>query len=430
MKVVLARLALGLVGLLFALLLAEAALRLLPLPDLRVLAASFEAPPAAAWKDPAWGDPPDRAFRRHRVIGAEHAPDVEARVPLVEHPGGAFTFRTNNLGLRRDADTDEDKPADLFRVLVLGDSQTDGYVDNEASFSSLLEQALGERLARQGRRVEVLNAGVAGYSPAQAFLWYDVHGAELRPDLVIAVFYPGNDVLDLLDPNKPNVDPESGRAIRPREQEESADQDGPLAQLRLGLLARYAVQVGPLAGPWRQLNLPGALRGAGGFSTETLAQVFRTCHGCYLQSLQQAVRARRDPESMQAAQTRAGAILARLDQEVRSKDGRLLVAILPTRAQVEPALARDDRRVVAGLVGLAEADLDFDDRVAASTEQALRAAEAPVLALREALTEAAAGAGGEPLYYTRDWHLNRRGHAAAAQALARGLEQLGLRPRS
>lgn len=428
MRPLFARLALGLLGLLFALVLAEAALRLLPLPDLRVLAASFEAPPASTWKDPAWGDPPDRAFRRHRVIGSEHAPDVEVRVPLAEHPGGGFTFRTNNLGLRRDVDTDDDKPVELFRVLVLGDSQTDGYVDNEASFSSLLERSLGERLARQGRRLEVLNAGVAGYSPAQAFLWYDVHGAELRPDLVIVVFYPGNDVLDLLDPNKPNVDPETGRAIRPREQDESDDQVGPLAQLRLGLLARYAVQVGPLAGPWRQLGLPGALSGAGGFSTETLAQVFRICHGCYLQSLQQAVRAKRDPAAMQAALTRAGGILGRLNQEIRANDGRLVVAILPTRAQVEPALARAGRQAVAELVGLAEADLAYEDRVADSIEQALRAAELPGLPLRAALTEAAGTAGGEPLYYTRDWHLNRRGHAAAAEALERGLGQLRLLP--
>jgi lysophospholipase L1-like esterase len=426
MKYLLARLALGLLGLLFALLLAEAALRVLPLPDLRVLAGSFQAPPAAAWKDPAWGDPPDRAFRRHRVIGHEHAPSVDLMVPLAEHPGGAFHFQTNERGLRRDVETDEDKPADLFRVLVLGDSQTDGYVDNEASFSSLLERDLGERLAPLGQRVEVLNGGVAGYSPAQIFLWHSFHGAELKPDLVIVVFYTGNDVLDLLDPGKPNVDPTDGRVIRPRQADEQSEQaSGLLEQSRLGLVARYAVQAGPLAPLWRQLSLPGRLTEAGGFSTDTLVQVFRTCHGCYLQSLQQAVRARRDPVATDQALERAGGILTRLDQEVRANGGRLLVAVLPTRAQVEPALAREQQRAAAGLLGLNEADLAYEQEVGRAIEARLGAAGVPTLPLGEAL---GAAAGSEALYYSRDWHLNRRGHQAAAQGLAGGLEALGLLP--
>ena len=420
MKRLLARLTLVCFSLLLALGLAELALRVLPLPDLRVLSLG-QAPPAAAWKDPAWGDPPDRAFQRHRVVGHEHRPNVDVSVPLAEHAGGSFRFRTNDRGLRRDADTPEDKPPSAFRVLVLGDSQTDGYVDNDESFSSLLEADLAGRLAA-GRRPEVLNAGVAGYSPAQEYLWYDVHGAELEPDLVLVVFYPGNDALDLLDPGKPNVDPETGRAIRPREEDEN-EAGGSPEGLRLGLLARYAVQVGPLAGPWRQLGLPGGLTEAGGFPTETLTQVFRTCHGCYLQSLQQAVRAKRDPRAMQQAVARSGAILTRLDRDVRERGGRLAVAILPTRAQVEPSLAGSSHRTVAALLGLAEPDLTYEDEVARAVQEHLAAAGVPTLPLRDPL---GAAAGGEPLYYSRDWHLNADGHRAAAAALASGLAELGL----
>jgi lysophospholipase L1-like esterase len=419
MNRLLARLVLILFSLLLALGLSEAALRLLPLPDLRVLSLG-QAPPASAWKDPAWGDPPDRAFQRQRTIGHEHRPDVDLSVPLIEHEGGAFHFQTNNLGLRRSAPTPTDKPAGITRVLVLGDSQTDGYVDNPESFSSLLETSL----RAEGRAAEVLNGGVAGYSPAQEYLWYDVHGAELQPDLVVVGFYPGNDVLDLLDPAKPNVDPASGRAIRPRE-EEVGGGDGPLDSLRLGLLARYAIQVGPLAGLWRQLGLPGRLEGAGGYSTDTLTQVFRLCHGCYLQSLQQAVRARRDPAAMRDTLTRASAILARLDRDVRDHSGRLAVVILPTRAQVEPDLARPAQQQVAGLLGLGPADLAYEDEVTRTVGEQLAAAGVPTLPLRDPLREAA---GPEPLYYSRDWHLNARGHRAAAAALGQGLAALGLLP--
>src|SRR5437763_7745404 len=146
------RLLLGGSSLLLALLLAEALLRVLPLPNLNVLG-SFQSPPGSLWKDPAWSDPPDRAFRRHRVLGHEHTPSLDLVVPLAEHTAGSFRFHTNNLGLRRDNDMSSEKPADLFRVLVLGDSQTEGYVDNPETFSSGLESELrlGPELA--GRTV-------------------------------------------------------------------------------------------------------------------------------------------------------------------------------------------------------------------------------------------------------------------------------------
>lgn len=421
MRRLLVHLLLAVCGLLLALVLAEGLLRVLPLPDLTVLA-TFEAPPAAAWKDPAWGDPPDRAFRRHRVIGHEHAPQVDVQVRLAEHEGGSFRFRTNNLGLRRDAETAEEKPDGVFRVLVLGDSQTDGYVNNDESFSSLLEA----QLTSAGWRAEVLNAGVAGYSPAQEYLWYDVHGAALQPDLVIVVFYPGNDALDLLDPSKPNVDPATGRAIRPREEDDDTTARSPLGDLRLGLLARYVIQAGPLAGPWRQLGLPGAPAQVGGYPAETLVQVFKTCHGCYLQSLQQAARAKRDPQAMEAAVARADAILIRLDQDVRANHGRLVVALLPTRAEIEPELAGPTLRSVGALLGLNETDLDYARRVREAVAQRLSEAGVPMIDLSAALATAATGDG---LYYSRDWHLNPRGHRAAALGLARGLAQLDLLPR-
>jgi lysophospholipase L1-like esterase len=360
-------------------------------------------------------------FQRHRVLGNEHAPNVDVAVPLVEHQNGSFRFRTNNLGLRRDGRTATEKPGEVFRVLVLGDSQTDGYVDNAESFATLLEGELREWAG--GRRVEVLNGGVAGYSTAQEYLWFDVNGRELEPDLVVLVFYLGNDALDLLDPFKPNVDPATGRAVRPRE--ETPEASGPLDDLRLGILARYAVQVGPLAETWRRFNLPGRLTEAGGYPTETLVSVFQTCHGCYLQSLQQAARARREPGALREAAAQAGAILARLDQDVMANGGRLAVAVLPTRAQVEPDLARPLHRKVSGLLGLADGDLVAEDEVAGVVQERLTAAGVATLRLREPLT---AASGAEGLYYSRDWHLNARGHQVVAAALARGLGELGLLP--
>ena len=78
---------------------------------------------------------------------------------------GSWTFVTNSRGFRDRRDFDYAKPAGTLRVLSLGDSHTQGYeVRQEATFSAVLERAL----ARRGLRAEVLNAGVSGYSTAEA----------------------------------------------------------------------------------------------------------------------------------------------------------------------------------------------------------------------------------------------------------------------
>src|SRR5438093_3120186 len=120
----LARLLLSCLGILFALVATEIALRLLPLPDLRLVSV-FQLPPDTAWKNTAWDDPPPSVYRRDRQTGWEHTPGISVAVPLAEHAGGSFQFHTNNLGLRRDSDAAVQKTPGQFRVLVLGDSHTD-----------------------------------------------------------------------------------------------------------------------------------------------------------------------------------------------------------------------------------------------------------------------------------------------------------------
>ena len=243
--------------------LVEVALRIVPGLDLRVVT-SFQNPPWKAWADPAWGNPGGPAYRTEPTLVYEHGPAVDMAVPAAGHPRGTFRFRTNNLGLRRDTDTMATKSPDILRILVLGDSHTDGYVNNDESFCALLESSLTRRFP-PGRRVEVLNAGIAGYSPAQEFLWYKMRGALLEPDLVVVVFYVGNDVVELEDPSKPNVDPATGRPIPSREGDPSRIAPGPgrfasastLDAIRVFALLRYAVQLGPLAPMWQQLRLPG-----------------------------------------------------------------------------------------------------------------------------------------------------------------------------
>jgi hypothetical protein len=416
------RVLLGLFGCVLALAVAEGALRLLPLPDLTVVE-TFQPIPDEAWRDPNWSDIPwGRGFRQNPVIGYEHSPNADLRVRLAEHADGQFRFRTNNLGLRRDASTLVEKPPGLTRVLVLGDSHTDGFVENGETFSMLLESLLTQADGSQNP-IEVLDAGVAGYSPAEQYLWYEQNGVRLRPDLVISVFYVGNDALDLLNPSKASVDPASG-ARRPPGPATSTAQGG-TAEPRLLQLGRFALRSGPLSEVWRRSGLPGSGAEVAGYPNDVLVQVLRRCFGCYFQSLQQAARAQRSSTELHDAVERAAALLARWDLAAQGRDTRLFVALLPTRAQVEPARARPDQLAVASLLELTESALTLDDQVAATILARLGTAAVPVLDLRPAL----AGADDQPRYYSVDWHLNPLGHQLVAAALSRALSDRGLWPR-
>ena len=82
------------------------------------------------------------------------------------------------------------------RVLVYGDSFMNAvYTPLEERFTSRLQTMLGDRL---GRKVEVINAGIAGYGPDQILRRMETELATYKPDLVIVGIFTGNDFGDLL----------------------------------------------------------------------------------------------------------------------------------------------------------------------------------------------------------------------------------------
>jgi hypothetical protein len=73
--------------------------------------------------------------------------------------------QTNRYGMRA-PDFDDEKPADTFRIFMIGDSTLWGgsYVDQRDLYARLVERKLGA-LAQGVGRVEVLNMGVNGWGP-------------------------------------------------------------------------------------------------------------------------------------------------------------------------------------------------------------------------------------------------------------------------
>ena len=125
-----------------------------------------------------------------------HPPRQVTEIKTDEHPNGTIVVRRNECGFREDVETPITKPDGVFRILVLGDSHTDGVCFNDECYANRLETALNS--AELGRRFEVINAGQVTFSPYQEWWLYEKVGRGFAPDLVIVGMYAGNDYWDLM----------------------------------------------------------------------------------------------------------------------------------------------------------------------------------------------------------------------------------------
>jgi hypothetical protein len=109
---------------------------------------------------------------------------------------GAALVEVNDQG-RRDRGYPLDKPGDAYRIAVLGDSYSEAmHVAREQAYWALLPERLAACGFARGKRIEVLNFGVSGYSTAQQFLTLESRALAYQPDLVLVQFTNGNDVQD------------------------------------------------------------------------------------------------------------------------------------------------------------------------------------------------------------------------------------------
>jgi lysophospholipase L1-like esterase len=119
-------------------------------------------------------------YRPDGTLGYAHRPDWET---VHETADFEVTVRTNALGLRG-APASPAKASGTFRILVLGDSFAFGFgVEDGEAFPAVLERRLAPPAGYE--RVEVWNAGVAGWSADQYLLLLETRGFAWRPDLVL-----------------------------------------------------------------------------------------------------------------------------------------------------------------------------------------------------------------------------------------------------
>jgi len=85
----------------------------------------------------------------------------------------------------RGRDFQTDKPAGTMRILSLGDSRTFGWgLADQETYSRRLERLLQERVGN-GKKIEVINAGVNAWSYPQMLVYFRDFALQYKPDFVV-----------------------------------------------------------------------------------------------------------------------------------------------------------------------------------------------------------------------------------------------------
>lgn len=143
----------------------------------------------------------------HNKLFIQHDPYLGWRLrpgPPVKrvHPEYVSVETVNSWGFRT-PEIPIAKPDGMKRILLVGDSHTEGYtVSDDETCARLIEQNLAGTLP-----VQVISLGVGGFSTDQEFLSYVHYGRRLQPDVVLLLFC----VNDLAS----NVTDKHGRSLKP-----------------------------------------------------------------------------------------------------------------------------------------------------------------------------------------------------------------------
>jgi SGNH hydrolase-like domain, acetyltransferase AlgX len=323
-------------------------------------------------------------------------------------------FRLNSHGLRG-PERGYDKPAGVARVLALGDSFVEAFmVEEPQTVTARLEKDLGAR----GCRVEVINAGTVGYSTDQEYLFYREEGRKYAADVVVLFVYH-NDIPYLaldeyLGYPKPQLDfstdpPRVANEPVPRYDPASAPSPAAAAPERVPSYVVEVVKNGLERTSARTYNRLARLGLWEPLRTLPMNDELRLFHVPELGHLRRSWSA-------------FTWTLQSLAKAVAASGGRLVIAYIPSRAEVSPrtweltearygldpavydrAAVRNRVRYITGRLGL------------------------PLVDLTDPLSRADRLLS--PTYFRTDSHWNARGQDIAAGALSEFLATGGFVPR-
>jgi lysophospholipase L1-like esterase len=278
-----------------------------------------------------------------------------SELPWPDHAGGKVVIRTNEHGFREDAPTQQVPHGP--RVVVIGDSHTFGLVNNDESFANRLEARLAPRLPGGA---EVINAATTGTGPFEHLASLGEQ-LDLHPDLVLLVICTGNDFSNAM---------------------------------------AYSDFFTKRAWPRLPVDARERFEAARGKAREVMAQ-----------GLSQAFDFSCRPENADVGLQATVAVVERMADLCRERGARFLVALLPTKEDVDTDDLPRRRDLVTTLM-MSPTDIALNRTVALALRDALAQRGIDVLDLLPALQ-----GRGQPLYWRSDYHLGLAGHEAVAEAL-------------
>lgn len=96
-----------------------------------------------------------------------------------------YTLQINNQSWLESYDVSREKPADVYRIFYVGDSNTQGQLPAGQRLPDLMETWLNEQVADRPLRFEVINTGTSSHSPMLYYLNIRHNILPYDPDLVI-----------------------------------------------------------------------------------------------------------------------------------------------------------------------------------------------------------------------------------------------------
>lgn len=344
----------------------------------------------------------EAALRLHG--GSEAAPAFQQLFmpdPATGHrlrPGASTRFTTAEFSTRiainpqgvRDDEPIGPKPAGERRVLVLGDSIVFAVqVEQDETFCERLEALLNDR--GDGWRYRVINAGVQGYGPMEEARFFETIASRFEPDLVLVATFVANDAIEAHD-----------RAWRLADDRTAADRTRDEAERRLRRLVRRSMVLQIVNQRARE-------------AVERLRPARQPAPDRRLLSYSTPM-----PEDVAAGFGEAAAAIRRIADRAAASGARTGIVLVPARFQLDRA---DFDRIRPGVTG--HGYEMAQDAASERFAEAFRPLGLPLIDLLPAFRSSDNPAG---VFFQRTVHLTPRGHAVAADALARFIDERALLP--
>ena len=366
---------------------------------------------------------PESWLREAQLNSWVRPPFRETLLDTGDPQTGTIKTRRNNCGFREDSDTPVSKPEGVYRILVLGDSHTDGACLNTESFANRLEADLNSHISTP--RCDVINAGQVVFSPYQEWWLYERVGTHFAPDLIVVAIYCGNDYWDLQQT--------SDRVHLTRAGERFVHQAGPSVSAPVSepqspppTFRRTAKDfLRDHFATYHALAEIGPLRST--FGTPPQYSPFELkvqslppeARAAYFQSLGQAAYFAESPEKLPESNAMFKHTVGLFQASARRDRAELLFVVIPTLREVCPEVDPQGLATAIDRLQLSTQQASLDSAIRGMAVQAIQEAQSKVIDLQAPLLEAEQSQRGLRLYHKFDNHLAPDGHRIVADVLAK-----------